>query len=99
MTAPVDRRRLTTLDLGGMRGTFAWRPETDRSRGIPAGIAVTHGGHMMVVLWAELEHPAGVGLPRVELVTLKPLTIADTLQCSSCPLIGRIIEDRWVPDA
>jgi hypothetical protein len=100
LTPDAARRKLAMVNLGsGVLGTFAWQANTDRARGIPAGILLLHSGHSMLIVWADLDHPSAGGVPRVELITLKPLSIVDTLQCASCPMIGRITEDRWVPDA
>lgn len=99
MTAQA-RRGLHKVELGeDMVATFAWRPSTDRKSGIPSGILLSHGTrhrHATLIIWSAIDtEPRRV----VEVLSLKPLTITDTLECAVCPLRGRIIDDRWVPDA
>jgi hypothetical protein len=86
--------QLPVLHLGGP-ATWLWAKDADVETDLPAGVVVDHGDHKMLVSWVPT---GGASASAFTLDSLIPLTVVEPVRCTLCPLQGRIVEGKWLPE-
>lgn len=90
---PIEMR------IGAWRAFWVWALAEDGAPlsevGVPVGVVIDHGDHAVLVPWV----PVPGDTRQFTLDSLLPLTVVESVTCTTCGTTGRIERGAWLPDA